>query len=87
MSGRLDFEYGFNTNTAQPLDEDTPIGVYSLDDFTEFFNALKNSERIRNSLIAKGLLAEGSTYTISVGAGRYTNQMSHNWPSHFPLHT
>ena len=54
--------------------------------FSAFFNALNNCERLRNSLIAKGLLAVGSTYTISVGAGRYTNQMQHNWPAHFPLH-
>ena len=43
MSGRLNFEYGFNTNTAQPLDNDTPMRVYFLGDFTGTKAATKNS--------------------------------------------
>ena len=34
MSGRLNFEYGFNTNSAQPLENNTPMRVYFLSDFT-----------------------------------------------------
>ena len=59
MSGRLDFEYGFNTNTAQPLDEDIPIGVYSLDDFTGFFNALKTLNAYAILLLRKDFLRKG----------------------------
>ncbi|MBL4764864.1 MAG: type VI secretion system contractile sheath large subunit [Colwellia sp.] len=43
MSGRLNFEYGFNTNTAQLLDDDTPMRVYFLGDFTGTKAATENS--------------------------------------------
>jgi type VI secretion system protein ImpC len=33
MSGRLNFEYGFNTHTAHPRDKKTPMRVYFLSDF------------------------------------------------------
>jgi len=33
MPGRLNFEYGFNTNPAQALENDTPMRVYFLSDF------------------------------------------------------
>lgn len=42
MSGRLDFEYGFNTKTAQPIDDDTPLRVYFLGDFTGVQTATTN---------------------------------------------
>ena len=34
MSGRLDFEYGFKGNNAQPIEPDTPMRVYFLGDFS-----------------------------------------------------
>jgi type VI secretion system protein ImpC len=34
MPGRLNFEYGFNTNAVKPLSDDTPMRVYFLGDFT-----------------------------------------------------
>jgi len=34
MSGRLNFEYGFNTSSAQPIEKDTPMRVFFLGDFT-----------------------------------------------------
>ncbi len=34
MSGRLDFEYRFNHNSAQPTDPDTPLRMYFMGDFT-----------------------------------------------------
>lgn len=34
MSGRLDFEYGFNSHSAQPLDAREPMRVYFLGDFS-----------------------------------------------------
>lgn len=34
MSGRLDFEYGFNAHSAQPIDARQPMRVYFLGDFS-----------------------------------------------------
>jgi type VI secretion system protein ImpC len=34
MSGRLDFEYGFNSHSAQPIDSREPMRVYFLGDFS-----------------------------------------------------
>jgi predicted component of type VI protein secretion system len=34
MSGRLDFEYGFNSHSAQPIDAREPMRVYFLGDFS-----------------------------------------------------
>jgi len=43
MSGRLNFEYGFNTNNAQPLENDTPMRVYFLSDFIGNKASTKNA--------------------------------------------
>jgi predicted component of type VI protein secretion system len=43
MSAGLNFEYGFNTNTAQPIDKGTPMRVYVLGDFTGTQSAIRNS--------------------------------------------
>lgn len=43
MAGRLNFEYGFNTNTAQPVDGKTPMRVYFLGDFTGPQTSTKHS--------------------------------------------
>jgi hypothetical protein len=46
---------------------------------------------LRNSLLAKGLLAgtgDGSLL-MGIGAGRYSNQLNRSWPvgsQYFPLH-
>lgn len=42
MSGGLNFEYGFNTNTSQPNDKDTAMRVYFLGDFTGVPSAKEN---------------------------------------------
>jgi type VI secretion system protein ImpC len=43
MSGRLDFEYGFNRNNAQPIEPDTPMRVYFLGDFSGAQSAIENN--------------------------------------------
>jgi hypothetical protein len=55
--------------------------------FSSFFKAVNGSDPLRQSLMAKGLLAEesGGKYSIGVGAGRYANQPRRAWPSDFPL--
>jgi hypothetical protein len=55
--------------------------------FSSFFKAVNGSDPLRQSLIAKGLLAEesGGKYSIGVGAGRYSNQVRCTWPASFPL--
>ena len=42
MSGRLDFEYGFNSNNAQPIEPGTPMRMYFLGDFSGAQSALEN---------------------------------------------
>ena len=43
MSGRLDFEYKFNSNHAQAVEPETPMRVYFLGDFTGRRSADKNN--------------------------------------------
>jgi predicted component of type VI protein secretion system len=43
MSGRLDFEYGFKGNNAQPIEPDTPMRVYFLGDFSGSQAAIENN--------------------------------------------
>ena len=43
MSGRLDFEYGFNSHNAQPIEPDTPMRVYFLGDFSGRQSAVENN--------------------------------------------
>lgn len=56
--------------------------------FSAFYNVVNQSAPLRNSLMAKGLLAAVSAneYTMGVGTGRYTNQTRCEWPDDFPLH-
>lgn len=59
--------------------------------FATFFQAVSGNAPLRNSLFSKGLLAgtgDGSLL-MGIGAGRYSNQLSHSWPAgsqYFPLH-
>jgi hypothetical protein len=55
--------------------------------FSGFHKALSSLSPLRNSLIAKGLLAggDGGAYWIDNGAGRYSNQIRQAWPDEFPL--
>jgi predicted component of type VI protein secretion system len=43
MSGRLDFEYGFNHNNAQPTQSDTPMRLYFLGDFSGAQSAIESN--------------------------------------------
>ncbi|MBL4630655.1 MAG: type VI secretion system contractile sheath large subunit [Paraglaciecola sp.] len=43
MSGRLDFEYGFNSHNAQPIEPDTPMRVYFLGDFSGSQSAVEHN--------------------------------------------
>jgi type VI secretion system protein ImpC len=43
MSGRLDFEYGFNNHSAQPIDAGAPMRVYFLGDFSATKAVTKNT--------------------------------------------
>ena len=43
MSGRLDFEYGFNSNNAQPIEPNTPMRMYFLADFSGAQSAIENN--------------------------------------------
>jgi predicted component of type VI protein secretion system len=47
MSGRLDFEYGFNSNNAQPIEPDTPMRVYFLGDFSGSQSGIENNTNNR----------------------------------------
>jgi hypothetical protein len=55
--------------------------------FSTFFGSVSGNAPLRNSLVAKGLLAEvsASKYMIGIGAGRYTNQVRCAWPAGWPL--
>jgi len=59
--------------------------------FATFFQAVNGNAPLRNSLLAKGLLAgtgDGSLL-MGLGAGRYSNQLNRSWPvssQYFPLH-
>ena len=59
--------------------------------FATFFQAVSGNAPLRNSLLAKGLLAgtgDGSLL-MGIGAGRYSNQLNRSWPvgsQYFPLH-
>jgi len=59
--------------------------------FATFFQAVHGNAPLRNSLLAKGLLAgtgDGSLL-MGLGAGRYSNQLNRSWPvssQYFPLH-
>jgi predicted component of type VI protein secretion system len=43
MSGRLDFEYGFNHKNAQPTQSDTPMRLYFLGDFSGAQSAIESN--------------------------------------------
>lgn len=43
MSGRLDFEYGFNANNAQPIEPDTPMRMYFMGDFSGAQSAIESN--------------------------------------------
>jgi type VI secretion system protein ImpC len=43
MSGRLDFEYGFNSNNAQRSEPDTPMRVYFMGGFSGAQSAIENN--------------------------------------------
>mgnify|MGYP003632567412 CR=1 FL=1 len=43
MSGRLDFEYGFSSNNAQPIEPENPMRVYFLGDFSGAHGAIENN--------------------------------------------
>ncbi|MGV2873931.1 type VI secretion system contractile sheath domain-containing protein [Colwellia sp. E150_009] len=43
MSGGLNFEYGFNTNISQPKDNNMPMRIYFLGDFTGARSAKENT--------------------------------------------
>jgi predicted component of type VI protein secretion system len=50
MAGRLDFEYGFNSHSAQPIDAREPMRVYFLGDFSA---AKADPENARSHKILK----------------------------------
>ena len=56
--------------------------------FAALYGAVNGSAPLRQSLAAKGLLAEepGNKYYVGVGTGRYTNQVRCEWPEDWPLH-
>jgi predicted component of type VI protein secretion system len=43
MSGRLNFEYGFSSNNAQPVEPNTPMRMYFLADFSGAQSAIENN--------------------------------------------
>jgi len=43
MSGRLDFEYGFNSNNAQPIEPEAPMRMYFLGGFSGAQSAIENN--------------------------------------------
>jgi predicted component of type VI protein secretion system len=43
MSGRLDFEYGFNRNNAQPIKPEAPMRMYFLGGFSGAQSAIENN--------------------------------------------
>lgn len=59
--------------------------------FATFFQAVNGNAPLRNSLLAKGLLAStgDGSLLMGLGAGRYSNQLNRSWPvgsQYFPLH-
>jgi hypothetical protein len=55
--------------------------------FATFYGAVSGSAPLRQSLAAKGLLAEeaGNKYYVGIGTGRYANQVRCEWPDDWPL--
>jgi hypothetical protein len=55
--------------------------------FATFYGAVSGSTPLRQSLSAKGLLAEeaGNKYYVGIGTGRYANQVRCEWPDDWPL--
>lgn len=49
MSGRLNFEYGFNTNSAEPIESDTPMRMYFLGDFIG--NKVSGNSALTNKIV------------------------------------
>jgi type VI secretion system protein ImpC len=43
MSGRLDFEYGFNSNNAKPIEPDVPMRMYFFGNFSGAKSAIENN--------------------------------------------
>jgi hypothetical protein len=63
------------------------IALTATSKHARFFNLLNAQPPLRQSLQAKGLLAaDGGTWYIGIGAGRYTNQLRSQWNANWPLH-
>lgn len=64
------------------------IALTARSKFAGFHGAVSGSAALRESLAAKGLLAEepGGRYYVGIGTGRYANQVRCEWPVNWPLH-
>jgi hypothetical protein len=63
------------------------IALTATSKHANYFNLLNAQPPLRKSLQAKGLLAaDGGTWYIGIGAGRYTNQLRSQWNANWPLH-